>query len=318
MKYSSVLCQWLIAGCCSATAFAAEPLLVESRGQATEVTVSFQRQKLMVYAFAPQQFKPYVKELYTTKGYNVLRDSPSDHLHHHALMYGIRVNGVNFWEETPGCGVQKTIQTLKQETGVTAQGQPQFILCQLVHWVDAQDAFLPNTAAVALLIEQRTLTLTLDEAEQEVALRWQSEFQAGSKTNQVVLTGANYHGLGMRFQKELDPLAAHLNSGNRPDLDGNKQDVSANAWGSVSFDLPGKPATLVLFGDRDNARGDACFFTMRTPFAYMSATQGLEKEPLVYHSGDKFQLNYLVTLYPEIRSKTAIQKRGEQWSAQRR
>ena len=35
-------------------------------------------------------------------GENLLRDAPHDHLHHHALMYGIRVNGVNFWEETPG------------------------------------------------------------------------------------------------------------------------------------------------------------------------------------------------------------------------
>jgi hypothetical protein len=267
----------------------------------------------MVYSAAPQQFKPYVKELYTLKEYNILRDAPADHLHHHALMYGIRVNGLNFWEEISGSGVQKPIRLLKLETGVSTQGLPQVVICQLIHWVSPQEAFLPDTTPVALLVEQRTLTLTVDESQQEVALGWQSDFQVGAKTNQVVLTGANYHGLGMRFQKELDPVAAHLNSGNTPDLSGNKQDVTAGAWGSVSFDLPGKSATVVLFGSTRNTRGDAHFFTMRNPFAYLSATQALDKEPLVYHTGEKFKLSYLVTLYPEKKSPEFIQRRAQAW-----
>ena len=293
------------------------PLVIEQKGQATEWTVYHQRQKVLVYSFSPQQFKPYVKELCTLKGVNVLRDAPFDHLHHHALMYAIRVNGINFWEETPGCGVQKPIKLLKQETGFDAQGRPQAVLSQLIHWVAAPEAFLPDTTAVALLVERRTLTLTLDEAQQEVALQWKSEFEVGNKTNTITLTGANYHGLGMRFLKELDPLAAHLNAGGKPDLSDNKQDISPHKWGAVSFDAPGQPATIVLFGHPDNARGDAAFFTMRTAFAYLSATQGLDKEPLVYRSGDTFTLNYLITLYPELKSAEAISQRGEQWAKSR-
>jgi hypothetical protein len=291
------------------------PLALESKGPPTECTVYYQRQKVMVYASDPQKFKPYVKELYTLKGDNLLRDAPADHLHHHALMYGIRVNGLNFWEETAGNGVQKPIKWLKQETGVSADGLPQVTLCQLIHWVSPQEAFLVDTTPGALLMERRTLILTVNEAQQEVALHWKSEFQVGPKTNQVTLSGANYHGLGLRFLKELDPLAVHVNSGNTPDLSGNKQDVSRHKWGSVSFDQPGKPATAVLFGQPSNARGDAWFFTMRTPFAYLSATQGLDKEPLVYRTGDKFELNYLVTLYPELKSPEAIGKRRQQWES---
>jgi len=299
----------------AATPAGEPPLTIESKGQPSECTVYYRRQKVLVYALDPQRFKPYVKELYTSKGDNILRDAPADHLHHHALMYGIRVNGLNFWEETAGNGVQKPIKWLRQESGVSAAGLPQVTLCQLLHWVSPQEAFLPDTTPVALLIERRTLILTVEEAQQEVALHWKSEFQVGPKTNQVVLSGANYHGLGMRFLKELDPLAAHVNSGNQPDLSGNKQDLSRHKWGSVSFGQPGKPATVVLFGHPANARGDAWFFTMRSPFAYLSATQGLDKEPLVYRTGDTFELNYLVALYPELRSPDAIGKRSQAWEA---
>ena len=66
-------------------------------------------QTLCAYTFAPEQIKPYVRELAPLGGENVLRDSPFDHKHHHGLMFAIKVNGVNFWEETPGCGYEKPV-----------------------------------------------------------------------------------------------------------------------------------------------------------------------------------------------------------------
>ncbi|MBI5385216.1 MAG: PmoA family protein [Verrucomicrobia bacterium] len=274
-----------------------------------EWPVTYQQQKLLVYALG--KFKPYVKELAPFKGRNIFRDAPFDHLHHHALMYAVKANGVNFWEEVAGCGFQKPIETSNWTEGKSANGQPQFTLKQRLHWLAPQDADLSDTTQVAILVERRTLTLTVNEAQQEVALHWKSEFEVGPKTNQVTLTGANYHGLGMRFLQPLDPFAKHLNSGGAPDLSGNKQDVSQHPWASVSF---GQSATLVLFGHPANARGDSWFFTMRTPFAYLSATQNLDKEPLVYRAGEKFQVNYLVTLYPGPKSPEAINQRGQQWA----
>ncbi len=290
---------------------------VTAARQTTGWTITYKGHNLMVYEFAPRKFKPYVKELATLDGFNLLRDAPFDHLHHHALMYGIRVNGLNFWEETPGCGVEKAIATAEPEIRTGRDGRPQVVLRQTLHWVPPQDAFLPDTSTVALLVEQRTLTLTVDEPQKEVALHWKSEFAVGGRTNQVVLGGANYHGLGMRFLKELDPVAAHLNAGAPPDLGGGKQDVSAHKWGSVAFNQPGHPATVVLFGHPSNARGDSQFFTMKTPFAYLSATQGLDKEPLTYHSGDTFTLNYLIALYPELKSPESLHARSQQWEASR-
>jgi hypothetical protein len=286
---------------------------VEAVQQLTEWAVDYKGQRILRYAFAPQMFKPYVKELSPLQGRNILLDAPADHLHHHALMYAVQVNDVNFWAETPGCGIQKVIRTDKPEITVNPQGFPETRLSQWIHWVTAPEAFLPDTAPVALMLEQRTLILTIDEANREVALHWRSEFQAGSKTNQVILRGANYFGLGLRFLRELDPVAKHENTGGIPDLSDNRQDASRHAWGSVVFDKPGQPASLVVFGHPSNARRDPWFFTMRTPFAYLSATQGLDREPLVYRSGDKFELNYLVTLRPGVQSRAAIEERHRRW-----
>jgi hypothetical protein len=157
--------------------------------------------------------------------------------------------------------------------------------------------------------------LTIDPQTHEVAVHWRSVFEVGTKTNVVTLTGANYHGLGMRFNQELDPVAIHFSGDGSPDLSDNKQDVSAHNWTAVSFKDNASPVTLVLYGHPANARGKANFFSMKTPFAYLSATQGLEREPLVCRRGDHFELNYLVCLYPEIKSSQDLDKRYQQWES---
>lgn len=290
---------------------AAENTLLEldATQQSVAWTIRYHGHNVMVYSFAPGTYKPYVKELCTLRGDNLLRDAPSDHLHHHALMYGIAINGVDFWSEKPGCGVQKVVKTTQPEMTLNTQGKLQTRFTQAIHWLAPQDAFLPDTSKAALLIEQRTLTLILDEKTSETALHWVSKFEVGSKTNQVKLTGDIYFGLGARFRQDLDPLARHINSGNVPDLNDRRQDVSAGNWGSVSFDMPGEPATFVIYGHPDNPGGRTRFFTMKMPFAYITATQGLDKDPLVYHSGETFQLQYTVLLYPEIKSPEWIDSR---------
>ena len=54
-------------------------------------------------------------------------------------------------------------------------------------------------------------------------------------------------------------------------------------------------------------------FAMKTPFAYLSATQGLDREPLHYRRGETFELNYLLVLYPGPRSARELDERGDEW-----
>jgi hypothetical protein len=295
---------------------AAELSVAGNGSRPTEWNLEYDGRTVMTYSFDPQKFKPFVKALNTLDGYGVLRDSPSDHLHHHALMYGITVNGVNFWEETPGCGVEKVVESPPPVLSRTPEGLPQARVTQLLYWVAPQDAFIPNNNAQSLLIEHRTLVLTLDPGKRETALQWQSVFEVGTKTNQVTLTGANYHGLGMRFLEELDERAVHLAPEGRIELSNSRQDVSPHRWEAVLFDAPAKPATIALFADAANPRGEDYYFAMKTPFAYLSATQNLDREPRVYRRGEHFELNFLVALYPELKTAESLAERGRQWREQ--
>src|SRR5437899_1829831 len=77
-----------------ATAGSAQSQLRLDAGMATNAwIVSHQGQPLLRYVFNPRQYKPYVAEFSAPGGRNVLRDAPFDHLHHHGLMYAIKVNG---------------------------------------------------------------------------------------------------------------------------------------------------------------------------------------------------------------------------------
>lgn len=264
-------------------------------------------QTVLAYAFDPRKPKPYVREFAPLGGPNILRDAPFDHLHHHALMYAIKVNGLNFWEEVSGNGVQRVVETKVSTAGEAA------VLQQVIHWVAPQEAFVPDTAPHALLVERRTLMLRADRVSKELALEWKADFEVGGKTNQIELGGNSYHGLGMRFSQDLDALAKHSYAGQPPDLSKNRQEVSPTPWASVSFARPGWPATIALVPHPANEHGDGKMFAMLTPFAYLSATQGLDKEPITKRRGDKFTVRYLVVLYPEVKSTAALEARAKQW-----
>ena len=218
-------------------------------------------------------------------------------------------------ERFSGCGVQRVVQTEEPVSGLSPSGLPQATIRQDLVWVAPADAFLPLTNTPSLLVEHRTLVVTVDEKTQEVALLWNSQFRVGTKTNTVVLTGASYHGLGMRFPVEMDPVAVHLSPSGRPDLADNRQDNTVFPWEAVAVDLPGKPVTIALFGSPKNERGYPRFFAMRTPFAYLAATQALDTQPLVRRAGEPFELTYLVTLYSEAKTAEALSARARQFEA---
>ena len=70
---------------------------------------------LSVYRYDDVPFKPCAQQLFSPQGVNILRDSPADHKHHHALMFAVAVDGVNFWEEQkePGRQVHRQFAEMK-------------------------------------------------------------------------------------------------------------------------------------------------------------------------------------------------------------
>ena len=80
---------------------------IQQKTSPTTISVGAPDQhNLLIYQYGEVPYKPYVKELRTPGGVQVLRDSPWDHKHHHALMFAVGINGVDFWSENPHCGTQ--------------------------------------------------------------------------------------------------------------------------------------------------------------------------------------------------------------------
>jgi hypothetical protein len=280
-----------------------------------EIEIRYGDKPLIVYASATNQFKPYVRELYTLSGENVLRDAPADHLHHHGLMYAIRVNGVNFWEERDAPGVERPVNLLSHGVSKSKTGLPQAKFTQLIHWLAHTNRNVVDARGAALLIEQRTLTLTVDSKNGGVVLQWDATFEVGQSGN-VTLQGTDYNGLGLRLQQSFDRVAVFQNSEKLP-YDGRDTRNNLPArWTSVTGKTGNGEVTVALFGKSSNRGGDTSFFTLLEPFAYLSATQALNKTPLDYAAGETFRLSYLVTVYNQPKSADFLQERYETWSKQ--
>nr|MCU0979014.1 PmoA family protein [Pirellulaceae bacterium] len=117
-------------------------------------TVFYNEKKRLVYHKTASPCKPYVKELYTAGGVQVLRDSPHDHKHHHGLMFAVRVDGVDFWSETPGCGREEP-QGIVSSRGGGVNGNAHHILDQCVAWRNATgEVLLDETRAIGIAIRQ--------------------------------------------------------------------------------------------------------------------------------------------------------------------
>jgi hypothetical protein len=294
------------------------PIKISSKADQGVLEVEYKGHKLLVYAFATNQFKPYVKELYTLRGENVTRDAPPDHLHHHGLMYAVYVNGINFWEERGAPGIERHVGLPLHAAKIDADGTPLAFFTEDIHWLGPTNLNAADSRAAAVLLEQRTLTVMVDERNQEVALRWVSKFQVGPNAGKVSVHGPNYDGLGLRLPESFNHVAKFQNSAGQPYTGNNSQDVIPAKWTSVAGQMEGRAVMLVMFGRTDNDRGDGIFFTMLDPFAYLSVTQGLDKKPLEYSAGDKFNLSYLLTVYSEDKTPEFIRQRCERWEKERK
>ena len=274
--------------------------------------MAYEGRPLLCYRFGASPFKPYVRELYSPEGVNVLADGPKDHLHHHGLMYGVIVNDVNYWEETSESGFQRTGPEVSRTVLRDEAGRPKVQISHRVYWVPA--GVVTGVAESAVLVEERTLSLSVDDASGEVALEWLSDFEVGAGVTRVQLTGAGYHGLGLRMNPAFDGSAKRRNSAGSAYAAAGTWDVKAATWESFSQVLQGRPVSVTLFGDSANV-GERRFFSMLNGFAYLSATQGLEQKPLEYGAGARFRLRYLLTVQRGEPSEAWLNQRRERWLA---
>jgi len=288
----------------SDTAFAEEPMRIAI--EADSVSVNRGQRSLLCYRYEDVPFKPYVQQLYTPSGINVLRDAPHDHLHHHALMYAVAVDGVNFWEEQtdPGRQLHMRFGDMRIDKNDDA---PQAGFTEQIDWINPRSLEL-------LLEERRTIEVCqLDDAKATL-LSWQSSLAVPSGKKSMTLTGSHYFGLGMRFLESLDKGGQFLNSaGQAGDLVRGTERLARADWCAYTAEAEGKPVTIAMFGHPENLRHPTHWFTMTTPFAYLAATLNLHKEPLEVTSDKPLVLRYAVAVWDGRVDKSKIDGIYRQW-----
>lgn len=257
---------------------------------------------MLRYRYKDVPFKPYVQQLYTPGGINVLRDAPADHLHHHALMFAVAVEGVNFWEEHLQPGRQRH-QSLKHYARAGNGARP-----RMAGFIERLDWINPRTGEV-LLKELRKIAVC--QVMGATLLTWQSQLEPPPSKRSVTLTGSRYFGMGMRFIKSMDAGGQFLNADGKRGPEGTNGVRSR--WCSYTAKAGGEPVMVAIFDHPNNDRHPATWFTMEKPFAYLSATLNLHKKPLEVVSSKPLVLRYGVALWDGRVEADQINELYEHW-----
>jgi len=265
---------------------------------------------VLQYQFTENPAKPYLAKLFTPAGVNVLRDSPSDHKHHHGLMFAVAVDGVDFWSENEKCGRQKHAAG-ETPKSLTVREVDVALGTQQIDWV-APDGKL-------LMREARTIAVCRPPQSEATLVGWQSRLETPPGKDAITLSGSPYFGLGMRFVPSMDKGGKFQNADGKTGVAGTN-DVRS-AWCAYTASAEGKPVTVAIFDDPRNPRHPATWFTMDQGFAYLAATLNLSKEPLRIEAGKPLVLRYGVALWDGEVANAKIDALGERiarWSAERK
>ena len=254
------------------------------------VSIAVGQKPLLKYRHADVPFKPYVAELYSPGGVQILRDSPHDHQHHHALMFAVGVDGVDFWSETPVNGTQKTRSLAGVQSSVR-NGDARAWFTHELDWVEP--------AGKTLAVERRTIEVTpLGGPTPVTLLTWRTRLSPPAGKESIELGGSHYFGLGVRFVESMDLGGRFFNAANEEgEVVRGSERLTAAKWFAYAATADGKPVTVAVFDDPSNARHPARMFTMSPPFAYIAATLNLWKEPLRVEAGKPLELRYGVALW---------------------
>ncbi len=270
--------------------------------EAGRQTVVLDSRPVLVYQAMPNPKKPYVAELFSPAGVNLLRDSPVDHKHHHGLMFAVAVDGVNFWAEDAASGLQAPTGPLKQEQ-VSAHKMVWQVLRQSLQWQNPQGA--------VMLEELRELSASRTGQPPATLLIWRSVIRTPEGKRSVQLTGSAYFGLGMRFVASMDTGGRFFNADGQTGVQGTNN--ARSAWCAYTAKADGKPVTVAVFDWPKNPRHPATWFTMDRGFAYLSATLHLHQEPLAIQAGQPVELRYGVAVWDGQVESAFVEKCYRAW-----
>ncbi|MBE7559920.1 PmoA family protein [bacterium] len=262
-----------------------EPILLSGKARSAALCVT-----------SPNPFKPYTKELRSPAGVQVLLDSPSDHKHHHALMFAVSAGGVDFWGEHDANVVGRQV--------VEKQARRGRRLIQELIW-RAPDGGVK-------LSERRRLQLW-DEPDCTL-LSWESQLRAPENIGSIELSGAHYVGLGLRPLPSFNAKCRFVYPDGPPGpiVRGDER-LTPGRWCGMVGAVDGKPITIAMMAHPENARTPTRFFTMSTHFAYLAATLGLHEQPLSVAAERPLTLRYGVAVWDGEEAPQEMEKTYQRW-----
>ena len=266
---------------------------------------------LLRYSYRDVPFKPYVKELFTPGGVNVLLDAPADHLHHHALMFAVTAEGVDFWAEQSAAGGpgRQAHQRFDDVRVDRRDGAHLAGFSQRIDWQNPQGGQL-------VLKEIRTVEICNLAEPKAALLIWQSQFETPDGKESVTLSGSHYQGLGLRFVRSMDLEGEFRNAdGKEGTVFRGEERLVRSRWCAYTAKAQSKDVTVAMFDHPGNERHPATWFMMNKPFAYLSATLALHEQPLKVESDNPLVLRYAVALWDGRIEDAKIEELYKRWAA---
>lgn len=257
------------------------------------------------YMAEPNPLKPYVKELFTPSGVQVMLDSPPDHVHHHGLMFGIGAGTTDFWAEKPAEKFGKQVPRGNDAHQIGSG------IDQTLDWI------APGGKKV--LEEQRKIHVFGGGDGAPNLLTWDCALHPAEGAGPVKLFGSHYFGLGLRLIPDLNGMVKFVfPAGTVPGrIVRGEERLTTATWCAATGEVGGKPVTVAMWED---PRYDKPFrnykqwFTMPVAFAYLSATLDLEVHPQMLQSW--LIKRYGVAVFDGIADEAAIQKAIDTWMKQ--
>ena len=259
------------------------------------VLVSKGQRQLLEYVFREGQYKPYVLQLFTPAGLNILRDGAPDEPHQHGLMFGVEVEGKNFWQEGPLAGRQVHKDMKLRATGFV----------ESIDWID-------QGQKQVLMTEERQIGVDVS-MDLTTLIVWKSKFTLASNRTSATLSGTDYKGLGMRFIPSMDRSGTFMcgkTKFGRANI-GDKQLIQA-PWCAYTADVNSKPVTVAMFSHPSNVR-PATWFLMLSPYAMFSGTLSLHSAPIVLSRDQAMVLRYGIAVWDGAPSSNRIEEVYANW-----
>lgn len=236
-------------------------------------------------------FKPHFNELRTPAGHSVTMVSPGDHRHHKGLMFALKCDDLNFWEEEPGsghCGIQEIRETKLLENGFE----------QELLWRE-------ESGELQTYHETRTITSQHDPTNNGFVWTWGTK-RTALRDHRLVKSGwtlkledgrqINYHGLGIRLpwmwaygDGKMGSLVAGEDALTDLEASG-RHDASLSMWGIIDGIWQRTEARVTI----SQPHGFA-WFALRSGFAYLSTGPTIEEE-LEVPTGQTFTESYTVLI----------------------